>query len=200
MQFDNKWLINSAWHIGFGNSKMQIKAENRVEESSKINMKVFTVVLNAIAAVIMAAELERTSLIWSSAKASNMSLFNLMFTNLQYRNNPNFNKVPTINMTYNVRPTSNGGKLPLNPPMISTNENCITSIDANDIINAQTITDNASNRDRPKEERENYNWKSENWNTSHERQQGEENQDWEIWHSRKNKKTYKIVDRNMKLK
>ena len=75
-----------------------------------------------------------------------------MFTNLQYKNSPNFNKVPTINMTYNVRPTSNGGKLPLNPPMISTNENCITSIDANDIINAQTITDNASNRDRPKED------------------------------------------------
>ena len=46
-------------------------------------------------------------------------------------------------------PTSNGGKLPLNPPIISTNENCMTSIDANDIINAQTITDSASNRDRP---------------------------------------------------
>ena len=102
-----------------------------------------------MAAVIIAAELDKTSLIWSSANASNISLFKDILTYLQYINNANFNNVPTINIIYNVIPTSKAGSFPLSPPTISTKENCITSIDANDIIKAHTMTDNASNRDRP---------------------------------------------------
>ena len=109
----------------------------------------FTVVLYAIAAVTMAAELEMTSLKWSSAKASNISLFNKILTYLQYINNINFNNVPTISITYSVIPTSSAGSWPFRPDTISTKENWITSIEAKDMIKAHTMTDKASNRDRP---------------------------------------------------